>query len=374
MPLPRSLTQPLRQGQLVVGAGWRAYFAPFNLALAVNQTSSSLGPTIYDLEILGKFIDTSLNPTTQPGWFDLGYVKNFKFTPGSKTGNVMTGYRGAIRAKYRAETSEQFSWVFGEMGRTQMKIATGCQVFNLLSSSATASTVGPLNSSGNTAVSVGASGYQATGLGSGPTQGLPTLFVPAGSGAAFPAGTMIVADDDYNGTDFGFVGDAGANVFQGAVTDTDFIRKTSDYVATVQTVVLNAASGQDALILTAPFIGGGNQATLGVTPRTGPGTTAKVQKIIGYGAREGGTFITEWSAIFVLDTIDASQILFYYPRCAPATFAGLPATNLQNATAMQTYDQECTYDALAFDDPLDGETVVRYACYYPKSSGVTAQI
>lgn len=349
MALPRSLTQPLRQGQLTVGAGWRAFFAPFNQELAVTQGSTVLGPTIYDLEVLGKFLDLSDNPV--PGWWDMGYLKDFKFTPGSKTGSVIAGYRGVIRAKYRAEVSEKLQFTFGEMSRTALRIASGVQVFNVLASSAAASTSGPLSSAGNTPTSMVS--YAASG-GAG---GAPILTVASASGIV--AGDMIVCDQDYNGSDFGFVGDAGANVFQGAVSDTDFIRKTSDYVAGVASVSGNV------LTLTKPFMGGGN-APLGSTAYTYPIAGAKVQKVIGFAAREGGTKIQEWSGIFVLDTIDASQVLFYYPRISPDTFTGLPGVNLQNATSMQQYELQATFDAMAFDDPLDGETVVRYAAYFPK--------
>ena len=62
MPLPRSLTQILRQGQLTVGAGWRAYFAPFNQALAVTTSSTVSGPTIYDLQVFAKFLDANFQP------------------------------------------------------------------------------------------------------------------------------------------------------------------------------------------------------------------------------------------------------------------------------------------------------------------------
>lgn len=361
MPLPRSLTQTLRQGQLTVGSGWRAFFAPFNQALAVQNSSTQIGPTIYDLEVLAKLIDSTDSPS--PGWFDLGYIRNFKFTPQSKTGNVIAGYRGAIRAKYRAETGEKMSMTFVEMSRTALRIATGTQVFNLLKSTAPASTVGPLSSTGSPATPMGASGYQASGINATATAGLPTLFVPSGSGALFSANDYIVCDQDYNGTSFGFVGDAGANVFQGAVTDTDFIRKTSDYVQRVTQVIAGVA-GQDALVLAGPFVGGGNNGSGAAT--TSPQTGAKIQKISGYASREGGTYISEWSALFVLDTIDASQLLFYYPRVAPDVFAGIDAVNLQNATAMQTEELNASFDALAFDDPLDGETVVAYRAYFPQ--------
>ena len=367
MGLPRSLTQTLRQGQLTVGNGWRAYFAPFNQQAAVSQSSTSIGPTIYDLQVTGLFSDGSTPPT---GWSDLGYVKNFKFSPASKTGNIATGYRGAIRAKYRAEVAEKFNFSFAEVTHMSVRIATGSQVFNLLKTGATASTSGPLSSSGTTAVALAASGYVASGSLTN-YSGKPTLFVPAGSGAAFAAGTMIVCDIDYS-NQFGYVGDSGANVFQGAVSDTDFIRKTSDYVNGVVAVVAagsgGAPAGQDALVLTGPFVGGGN-ALYGTTATTAPSYTAgsKVQAISGYAAREGGTFITEWSAVFCLTTIDGSQFLFYYPRVAPDTFTGFDMANVPGASSISTFDLAASFDAMAFDDPLDGETCVRYSAYFPHS-------
>lgn len=359
MALPKSLTQPLRQGQLSVGSGWRAYFAPFNTQQAVLNNSSVIGPKIFDLQVVGKWLDS--NPPA--GWFDMGYVKGVKMTPGSKTGNVVTGYRGAIRAKYQAEVGEKVSIAFQEMSRIALKISSGRQVFNALYSTATASTSGPLSSSGSVTSAMGASGYLATGGPSGPTMGLPTLCVPAGSGSLFPAGTFLVCDQDYNGTSYGFIGDAGATLFQGASTDVDFIRKTSDYVACVSSVVAGAFSGQDALILTGPFVGGGNSAA--GTPNYVPTTGAKVQRILGIVAREGGSAIMEWSAILVLDTIDASQFLFYYPRLSPDQYAGITDEALQNASSVMGHAQQASFDAMAFDDPLDGETVVRYQAYYP---------
>lgn len=365
MALPKSLTQPLRQGQLTVGGGWRGYFAPFNQEQAVQANSTGIGPTVYDLQVLGRFIDGASGPPA--GWFDLGYLKNFKFTPGSKTGAISTGYRGAIRAKYRAEVGEKLSVEFMEYSRTALRLATGTQVFNILVSTAPASTSGPLSSSGTTAVAMGASGYVAASPIAGPSLGLPVLFVPAGSGAGFPAGSMLVADQDYNGTDFGFVGDSGARLFQGATTDVDFIRKTSDYVAGVNLVIPNLVTGQDGLVLSGKFVGGG-QSTPGVAANTSPTTGAKVQKISGYASREGGTYIAEWSAIFLLDTIDSSQLLFYYPRVSPDQFSGYTEENVPGATSIQSRSLTASFDAMAFDDPLDGETIVRYSAYYPHPS------
>ena len=162
MPLPLSLRQPFRQGQVTVGSGWRAFFAPFNQALAVSQTSTSIGPTVYDLMGAGKFTDAQQS-TLPAGWFDCGYITKTKFTPGSKIGNIMSGYRNAVRAKYRADVAEKFSFSFMEMGRLQLKLATGEGCFNLLKTTNPAQTNGPLSATGTAAVALGASGYIAAG-------------------------------------------------------------------------------------------------------------------------------------------------------------------------------------------------------------------
>ena len=371
MAYPKSLRQPFRQGQLTVGAGWRAYFAPFNQSLAVTTNNTSTGVSVYDLIATGAF-----NENTPPaGWSDLGWTKNFKITPGSKIGSIASGYRGAIRAKYRGEVGETFSLDFAEMSHMAYKIATGAQVFNLLKSTASPSSIGPLSSSGTAAVALGASGYVAAGTLTGANSGLPTLYVPAGSGAQFAAGTMIVCDLDYNGTSFGFVGDSGAIVSPFSLpADPDFIRKTSDYVATVAAVVAAGSggvpAGQDALVLNQVFVGGGNNVTgVGGTPTTtlAAGSLAKVQGITGYTAREGGTAITEWSAIFSMATVDDSQFVFYYPRVAPAGYGGFSAVNIPGINADMNYELPATFEAMAYDDPLDGETVVCYRAYFPRA-------
>ena len=155
MALPKSLTQPFRQGQLVVGGGYRAYFAPFNATLGHSQTSTTLGPVILDLQVQGPFNEN--NPPS--GYYDLGWIDGFKVTPASKIGVIRSGYRGAVRAIYRGEVGETFDFMFKEMSRMALKIASGAEIFNLLSNpAAVASSVGPLVSSGAVAVPVGISG------------------------------------------------------------------------------------------------------------------------------------------------------------------------------------------------------------------------
>lgn len=367
MPIPKSLTAPFRRGNLLVGGSWRGYFAPFNAAYAVANTSTSLGPVILDLQTSGPFVDTALPYPYQ----DMGWIDSFKITPASKIGSVRSGYRGAVRAKYRGEVSETFEFQFREMTRLAMRVATGTEVFNLLldpnAQANGPSAVGPLSASGGFTQTLGASGYIANYTYQGNV--VAALFVPTGSGANYVPGDMIVVDQDYTGA-YGLTGSNATNVFQGAVTDVDFTRKTSDFIARIKQVVLVAVTGQDMLILNKQFAGGGSVQG-GITAATaasyGPQAGSKIQKIKGYVAREGGSAITEWSGLFLMSTIDGSQIALYYPHIAPSAFKDFATYQIENigSSNLTGLSLDCAMEAMAFDDPIDGETVVRYAAFYP---------
>jgi hypothetical protein len=326
-----------------------------------------VGPAIVDLQVQGPFNEGNM----PDGLFDLGWINKFKITPASKIGLVRSGYRGAVRAIYRGEVGETFEFTFRESSRLAWKIATGTEMFNLLSNSgAVASQIGPLSSSGAQAVPLGASGYNASYTnGTLSLAAAPVVFLPAASGAQFPAASYIVCDDDYNPANSGLVGFAGIPVWPNTITDTDFLRKTSDFVARVIKYIASTAAGnatgQDILVLSEQFVGGGNF----VSGSNGPDSAAKVQLIKGFTAREGGTFVTEWTALFVMDCLDTSQIALYYPHVAASQFKDLANWQIENVgtTDLTGYELDCVMQALAFDDPLDGETVVRYAAYYAAS-------
>jgi hypothetical protein len=76
-----------------------------------------------------------------------------------------------------------------------------------------------------------------------------------------------------------------------------------------------------------------------------------------------------------MDTIDGSQIAIYYPHLAPNQFKDIAAWQIENVgtTDLTGYELDTVMQSLAFDDPLDGETVVRYAAYYP-APGLDIQI
>lgn len=376
MALSKSLVQPFRRAQLLIGAGWRGYFAPFNTPFWANQTNSAIGPSILDLQFQGPFNTNSL----PAGWFDLGWIKDYKITPQSKIGSIKSGYRGATRAKVRGEVGEEFEFKFNEFSRMALKISTGCETFNFLAASQ-ASTTSPLGTSGIAAIPMGASGYQATGgTATDPlVAGLPTVFLPAGSGTLFTAGNGIVVDVDYDKTTVGFVGSNGVPVYvNNAPQDTDFIRRTSDFVNTILRVVSNVAGvagNQDALVLVQPMTGGGASTSVNPGP-VSPPTGSKVQKITGWTSREGGTFVMDWSGLFVMDTIDGDQVAFYYPHISITQFKDLAAGNyISNlgTTDEAGYQLDATFEALAFDDPLDGETVVCYRAWY-SSTGTSVPI
>jgi hypothetical protein len=341
--LSRSLVQSFREGMLSVGAGWRAYFAPYNKTLGFNSTTA--GPYIVDLTT-GPFDQNQVLPT---GFFDLGWIKDFKLTPQSKIGVVRSGYRGAVRAIYRGEVGEQFEFKFREYGRLQYKLATGTNIVNLLDgTSPSPNTSGPLSASGSPIT--GMTTYSVV-------NGVGTLSVGSASGLAI--GNYIVCDVDYNFSSYGIVGDAGTPVFQNAVTDIDYIRKNSDYVARIANI------NGTTVTLDQPFAGGGSGATSPVVPQAG----SKIQVVLGWTAREGGTFVSEWSGLFLLDTIDQAQIAVYYPHVAIAQNRDVAATwAIENVgtTDEGGFELDAMYQALAYDDPLDGETVVAYKAYYAK--------
>lgn len=360
MPLPKPLVQPFRKNMMIVGSGWRGYFAPYNIALGSSVANTQLGPTVLDLT-QGPF-DTN-NPTNfvaTAGFYDLGWIKDFKLTPESKVGQVRSGYRGAIRTQYRGQVGESFEFKFREYGRLQTKIAAGVNVVNLLAVTGAPSVVGPLSASGCpfAVVASYSAGTAPWGVGGGVSPTLTLTSAASVSGANIVVGSYIVCDKDYDLVSFGLVGDAGTPIFQNAVTDVDYIRKNSDYVARVTNI--NGA----VLTLDQPFIGFGS----GNPAPYGPGLAGmKVQVIKGWTAREGGTFIAEWSGLFLLNTVDQAQLAVYYPHISIAQmrdFAGAWAIENIGTTDLGGSELDAQFNALAYDDPLDGETVVGYKALY----------
>lgn len=361
MPLSKSLTQPLRKNMLLIGSGWRGFFAPFDYVASLACPTG--GPNILDLQRQGPFNTApfegcevgynllySAAGALIPGWTDTGWIKDFKITNNTKVGQVRSGYHGAVRAQYRGEIGEQCDFKFNEYGRLQYKLATGVQLYNTLASTGTPSSVGPLNSPGNDAVSM--TSYSASGSGAG-----AELTVDSASG--FAVNQYIVCDIDYVPNTGGLAGENGAFAFPNAITDVDFIRKTSDFVARITAIV------GDVLTLDQPFIGGGSPAANnGIPP-----AASKVQQVTGWTAANGGTFIQEWSGLFIADSNDGAQIALYYPHLSINQYRGMANWAIENigTTDLTGMQLDAMFEALAYDDPMTGETVVSYTGFYPNA-------
>lgn len=366
----KSLIQSLREGQISVGNGWRGYYAPFNKVAALAAVIQNVGPAMLDLQNGGPFTEAYLNGK---GFYDTGFCRDIKTTNGTKFGAIKTGHRNVVRAMYAGDLDEKLEVTFAERSRIVDQISSGMQVFNLLKNSTfTGTLTSPLGASGTTATPLAASGYLPAGVPATSTAGYPTLCVPAGSGALFAAGEYIVCDVDYVPGQGGYQGDAAALAFPGQVQDVDFIRKTSDYVNRIVAVVPTVVAGMDALVLSGPFVGGGNNLIVGST-KSSPSASAKVQIITGTTRRNGGSKINEWTGLFLLDTEDGSQFAMYYPRLAPSAPKGLTASNITDATGLSEWGMNTEFQALAFDDPYDGEAVTSYLAYYP-NAGQNIQI
>ncbi len=70
-----------------------------------------------------------------------------------------------------------------------------------------------------------------------------------------------------------------------------------------------------------------------------------------------------------MSSIDGAVLGAYYPHLSigqPRDVAGSWAIENIGTTDLGGYELDAQYNALAFDDPLDGETVVSYRMYYPR--------
>jgi hypothetical protein len=326
MPISKSLVQPFRKPMILVGSGFRGYFAPY-------VQGASPAPTIFDPARQGRF-DTNVPPS---GWVDLGWIDQFRRSPSGRIGQIRSGYRGAVRAQYRGEIGSSVEFEFREWGKLQMALATGTTHFNILKAAA-----------GTPQQPVGGTPSAAVALGSGSTA--TSIVLTAGGGAQFQVGELIAVDVDYTGQS-GYIGSGLQATFvqAGSVTDVDYVRRVTFNVGAIKTIVA------DTLTLEQPLLGGA------------PPASAKVQAVTGLASREGSAFIQAWSAVFVVDTADGAQLYYYYPQLSVASEREDSTFDVENVGGAQVrgHALRAEFNALAFEDPVDGETVVCYRGFFP---------
>lgn len=286
----------------------RAYFAP------VNRTTQT--PVLFELAQQGSF---DLDSPPAP-WVDLGAIQNFMRKSTSKNAAVMTGAPATVLAQVRESVSAEVSFEFLSWTKLTMALATGSQHMNLLSGQAI-----PVQS-GSTATFIA--------LGSSDTTG-------------FTAGQLVAVDVDYTGQT-GFIGSpvTGAYVRR-PLADADYVRRVTFNVALV--------ANTDATGITLAAALPGSATVEG----------AKVQVLNGFADREGGSFVQECSALFVMEGTLGERIFFYYPRLQPMYGAEETALPLTGKGKLRRIALKAQFCALPVADSLDGESVVCYRSFLP---------
>jgi len=307
----------------------RVYFAP------MNRTAQT--PVLFDPSELGGF---SLDTPPAP-WISLGWIQELIRNPGSKTAAVLTGIPAAVLEQVRETLEAQVSLQFLSWTKLTMSLATGSQHMNVLAPA-----------SGAAPAADGGQATPAVTVQSGSTAAF--IALTAADAARFTTGSMIALDTDYTGQT-GFVGApvSGAYVKQ-PLTDVDYIRRVTFNVALVSQVT---SSG---LTLAGPLPGGA------------PAAGSKLQEVIGFVDREGGSFYQEWSALFIMEGGQGERIVFHYPRLqsmAGAQESALPLDG-KDKDGLARITLKGQFLALPVTDPLDGERVVCYRSFLPAANAL----
>lgn len=302
----------------------RAYFAPVN---RVNRVA-----TVFDPSVNGRF---SLDAPPAP-WIDLGWIEDFGRKSLSKIAPLVIGSPGMTQYQVKDSVDATVSFRFKMWSKLSMALSSGTQHMNLLAPASGAAA----NGSGSKAIA-------ATGLAA---SGSTATFVAMTSTTGFSAGSIVAVDNDY-AAQMGFVGaGVSAAYVQSAAavnSDPDFIRRVSFNVARVSQVASNG------LTLAQPLVAGV------------PTSTMKVQQVLGFVDREGGSFFQEWSALFVMPGEQGERILFYYPRLQATAGAAEAATGL--LAPIERIALSASFRALPVADANDSQQVVCFRSFLPSA-------
>lgn len=255
----------------------RAYFAP------VNRTLGQ--PTVFDPSLNSG---SSLSSASTP-WIDLGWIEGFVRKSESKYGALAAGSPANVQFQVRESLDATVSLRFTSWSKLTMALATGSQHMNVIHAAT------PASGSGNGSGSKGVASVSLAATGSSAT----FLAMAASDAAKFSAGSLVTVDVDYSGQT-GFVGSGVSAAYVSSAnavnSDPDYIRRVSFNVARVQSV------SSTGLTLSQPLIAGV------------PTGAMRVQPIVGFVDREGGSFFQEWSALFVIAGDQGDWVYFHYPR------------------------------------------------------------
>jgi hypothetical protein len=311
----------------------RGYFAP------VERATGS--PTIFDPSQAAGF---QLDAPPAP-WIDLGYLRKFARTSGTKVTAIEGGSPRTAQLQARDAVGATISLQFEHWTKLTMALAAGAQHMNVLAATGqTASGIESGSGNSNVAAAVPL-------LAQGSTASF--LAMDSNSLLGFQAGEMVAVDQDYTGQ-LGFVGSGASTAYvksaAAVASDPHYIRRVTLNVVRVAQVT------STGLQLATPL------------PAGSPMPTMKVQPVVGFVDREGGTFFHEWSAIFAVGGEQGEMVFFHYPRLqamlGPAESLSLLADPLTQVLL------SAEFRALPVSDPIDGEQVCCFRTFVPASNSL----
>lgn len=319
-----SSTSVLRAPMSPVVRHYRAYFAP------VNRVTGA--PAVFD-----PARDCLLDLNTPPApWIDGGWIANVKRTQTTKTNTLRAGSKGSASVQFRSELDARLEFDFRQWGKLQMALCAGSEGLNVLAA----------NSGGGASPS-GGPAFPAVPVLTGSTAAEIVIGSSAASG--FQPGDVIAVDVDYTGQT-GYVGTGITAGYVGSSTGltADYVRRVTFNVARIAEVT--AVS----LKLSQPLMGGV------------PESNAKLQKVVAFADREGGSFMPEWSALLVATGENGARACFYYPRLQPA--APGSESVIPVADPLTTVALHASFIALPFADAMDGQSALCWRSYFPAAN------
>jgi hypothetical protein len=272
-------------------------------------------------------------------WIDLGWIENFERTSTSQIEPLIAGVAGAGASQARHGLGARVEFEFRDWGKLQMALAGGSEHMNVLATDPSASPAGS-----------GGVPLAAVPLLAGSTA--EELVVGAGAVGGFAAGDLVACDVDY-AQQIGYVGSGIAAAYVKSAAD---VRQDSNYI---RRVTFNV--GRVAEVTATTLVLG--QALPGGAPVAG----ASVQTVIAFVDREGGSFLQQWSGLFVMEEESGGRVCFYYPMLSPCTVkaAWQKESLVEIQKPIGEMALQAAFTALPTIDGNDGAVVVCYRSYFP---------
>jgi len=256
------------------------------------------------------------------GWIDLGWVENFTRTAGTGIEALRAGAHSAVSKQVVTNLDARVEFDFLEWGKLQMALTARGSAMNVIEGIGAAS---PAVLSGSTA---------------------NTLALDTATEMA--VGDLLAVDVDY----LGQTGAVGSGLAAAWVTSAAAVGSDLDYVRRVTLNVARVAQ-----------LNGTSLTLQQALPGGAPAVGARVQKVVAFVDREGGSYFPEWSLLLVIEGEAGGTLTFYYPRVQAAAPAGEICREI--VAPLEIVALHASFRALPQPDVYDGQAVLCYRTYTP---------